>query len=316
MKIEEVIFHLTKGETDFLKIKTFSNQPGIYAIFFIGTEFPLFNTEIRRHQIIYIGKTQTSQESRDSKTHFSDGKTGSSTVRKSVGSILHKSRNLIPIPRNDSDYIKGRKNHFKFNDESEIIITNWMKNNLALSFFEFLGDVNSLDELETQLIRKLNPILNIDHKSTENLFKSQIKGLRKTCALLANNDTEAKPIKIGDSNFVDISKPIQRSLKSDSITISNVTMRDSDKKIIRITKDNKHLFPTEKSGIPMTYELNFKVNNEFFIASYIIGSQDGKSRSGVLKLNAKIYKEILKITKGTNLKISKTDDNVYTIQKL
>ena len=185
MTTKEIIELLKEKETDFLKTKTFSQLPGIYAFFYIGNNFPLLGDSVSKHQIIYIGKTESSQEKRDSKTHFTTGKTGNSTVRKSIGSILCSQENLTPIPRNDSDYEAGRFSHFKFDAPSEKIITNWMKNNFALSFYEYPESKKLIDKLETEIIKQLKPILNIDHKNPENPYKDQIKKIRKNCATIA-----------------------------------------------------------------------------------------------------------------------------------
>ncbi len=150
---KKIIDILRKNETDFLKTKSFSQLPGIYAFFYIGNDFPLLEHSVPQHQIIYIGKTESSQEKRDAKTHFTTGKTGSSTVRKSIGSLILKKENLNPVPRNNSDYKKGRFSHFKFDLESEEKITTWMKDNLALSFYEYPKGKELIGKLETEIIR-------------------------------------------------------------------------------------------------------------------------------------------------------------------
>jgi len=187
MTTKEIIELLRKEETDFLKIKSFSKFPGIYTIFFTGDDFPLLGDSVSKHQIIYIGKTESSQEERDAKTHFTSGKTGSSTVRKSIGSLLREQENLNPIPRNETDYHKGRYSHFKFDDDSEEKITNWMKNNLALSFFDYPKTKQEIEDLETEIIDELVPILNIS-KNPKNLFKNTLQQLRKECATNASNN--------------------------------------------------------------------------------------------------------------------------------
>lgn len=98
------------------------------------------------------------------------------------------------------------------------------------------------------------------------------------------------------------------------IYIDNITKLDVVSRKIRVKVENKHLFPAEKSGNPISYSLDFKVGNIDFIANYGIGSKDGKSRSGILKLGDHIYNDILKITKGTNLKISKSKEDKYSIE--
>lgn len=185
MNSTDIINYLIEHKKPFVEMNSFSKLPGIYALFFIGHNFPVFEEAISQQQIIYIGKTLSSQEKRNAKTHFTSGKTGSSTVRKSIGSLLHRSKNLVPIPRNGSDYKKGRKSHFKFDYTSENIITNWMSKNLALGYFELQITKDEIDHLETLIIKETVPILNIDHKNPNNPYKNGIKKLRKECATIA-----------------------------------------------------------------------------------------------------------------------------------
>lgn len=187
MNHKEIIEHLVSEKKNFLEISTFSKKPGIYAIFFSGKPFPLENKEPKPDEVIYIGKTESSQEKRDAKTHFKSGKTGSSTLRKTIGSLLRKKYNLKPIVRSNSDILKRRLSHFKFDDISEDIISKWMKNNLALSFYEYPKSKNEIEKLETFLIQKLIPILNID-KNPSNPFSKTLKKMRKESANLAFKD--------------------------------------------------------------------------------------------------------------------------------
>jgi hypothetical protein len=315
MTTKEIIEYLKEKETNFLKTKSFSQLPGIYAFFFIGNDFPLLGDSVSKHQIIYIGKTESSQEKRDAKTHFTTGKTGSSTVRKSIGSLLCSQENLKPIPRNNSDYAKGRFSHFKFDNESEIKITNWMENNLALSFYEYPKTKQEIEDLETEIINELIPILNI-LKNPKNTFRETLQQLRKNCAAIARKNSNYKDQKEEIKTSTIFKKNKKMTTNIGTIFIDNITNGDSKSRNIRITVNNKHLFPTEQLGNPMTYNLNFSVNNKNFIAKYKIGSKDGKSRSGVLKLGDEVYNEILKIKAGTNLKISKLSENKYIIERL
>jgi hypothetical protein len=187
MTTGEIIDLLKKRETAYFKTKSFSKLPGIYAFFYTGKDFPVFGSAVSNHQIIYIGKTESSQEKRDAKTHFVSGKTGGSTLRKSIGSLLCEFENLKPIPRNDTDYQNGKFSHFTFDAPSEEIITTWMKNNLALSFFEFHGTKKQIKDLETELIDSTVPILNI-LMNPKNPFKGKLKKFRKKCALMAAKD--------------------------------------------------------------------------------------------------------------------------------
>jgi len=64
------------------------NEPGIYCIFLkVGS---ILGELDNNTDLIYIGKAEKSLNSRDYKTHFSSGKSGSSTVRRSLGALLKK----------------------------------------------------------------------------------------------------------------------------------------------------------------------------------------------------------------------------------
>jgi hypothetical protein len=312
----EAIKILRKREKDFLKTESFSQQPGIYAFFFIGDDFPILGDAVQKHQIIYIGKTETSQEKRDAKTHFASEKTGSSTVRKSIGSILCLSKRLKPIPRNVSDYQKRRFSHFKFDNPSEETITDWMKTNLALSFFEFPRSKQEIENLEKEIIDELVPVLNI-LKNPKNPFKDQLQQLRESCALMAiegSDSSNFNPIS-GDLKIKTIQTGFKEKMKTNCIIIDNITEYDLSNKQLRITVANKHLFPFERLGNPITHDLIFVVDNQEYTARYTIGSKDGKSRSGVLKLGIELYLDLLKDVQPTVLKICKNDQNKYTIEK-
>lgn len=318
MTTKEIIKLLRERENEFLKTKSFSKFPGIYAFFYIGNDFPLLGDSVSKHQIIYIGKTESSQEKRDAKTHFTTGKTGSSTVRKSIGSILCAKESLIPIPRNDTDYENGRLSHFQFDNSSEIKITDWMKNNLALSFYEYPKTKQEIENLETEIINELVPLLNIS-KNPKNPFKETLQQMRKNCASIAikNSDFKEKKTEIKATKIETLEKrKIYNVSTSGTAFIDNITSSDLKSRIIRIKVENKHLFPAEKQGVPTSYPLDFTIGNIDFIAEYKIGSKDGKSRSGILKLGDNIYQETLKIQIGTNLKISKLTGNKYRIEKL
>lgn len=188
MNLQEIIEHLINGEIKISEITTYSLLPGIYAIFFIGDQFPLENLEIPKNRIIYIGKTESSQQSRDANTHFKSGKTGSSTIRKSIGALLSQSEEIIPVIRSKTDIVKERRSHYKFDDASEEKVTKWMMSNLAVSFYEYPKSKEEINNLETELISVLKPVLNIDSKNTENSHKETIKDLRKRLGIIAHSN--------------------------------------------------------------------------------------------------------------------------------
>lgn len=98
--------------------------------------------------VIYVGISSKSLRKRDYRQHF-NGNAGSSTLRKSLGSLFGHSK----IPRSPSR--NDGKTKFKQNDEDSISI--WMKNNLE---FYHLAHPN-YKSIETLFIDKLNPPLNL-----------------------------------------------------------------------------------------------------------------------------------------------------------
>lgn len=65
--------------------------------------------------------------------------------------------------------------------------------------------------------------------------------------------------------------------------IDNVTLKDIEKKTIRITKGGQHLFPEEILGQPETYRITLIFEGREYSGTHKTGSRDGKSRSGLLK---------------------------------
>ena len=104
-------------------------------------------------------------------------------------------------------------------------------------------------------------------------------------------------------------------MNSNYILIENFTQSDFKSKQIRITVDNKHLFPEEIIGNPITHKLIFMFEENKYKVPYTIGSKDGKSRSGVLKFNNELNFDILNIKHGDILKISYVGQNKYLIEK-
>ena len=294
MTTKGIIELLKERETDFLKIKSFSKFPGIYAFFFIGNDFPLLKDSVSKHQIIYIGKTESSQEKRDAKTHFSTGKTGSSTVRKSIGSLLCTKEDLKPIPRNETDYKKKRFSHFKFDNQSEVKITNWMENNLALSFFEYPRKKQEIEDLETELINELVPILNIS-KNPKNAFKETLQQLRKNCAVIAAIDFNPNKVSKQPSSITPQRTKNNKVLSGkytdlwtkQRTSITDKLVNTTDKQTIQLNSEDFN-----NVGNRRNYSFNLEFINGI-VSNNISGSAVARDLAQVLE-NSKDIKEILK----------------------
>jgi hypothetical protein len=77
--------------------------------------------------LLYIGKTESSQEERDVGEHLANGKTGQSTPRRSLGALLREQLNLRPQPRSHSEMSEKRFTNYKFDEAGEEALTAWMK---------------------------------------------------------------------------------------------------------------------------------------------------------------------------------------------
>lgn len=137
-----------------------AKRPGLYA--FYGDADAWADLELTpafRGQPLYVGKAERSLNGRDVGTHFATGKTGSSTVRRSLAALLADELELIPVPRN---LIKpdGSAN-FALDMPSDERLSTWMEQRLRLATW-VKPDEAILDDIETAVVRKLRPPLNLD----------------------------------------------------------------------------------------------------------------------------------------------------------
>ena len=118
--------------------------------------------------VIYTGIAGKSLRKRDYRQHFTGNNAGSSTLRKSLGSMFG-----YPKIARDKDPSNGKT---KFKETDEIKLSGWMKSNLVLYFKSNLHP----DNLEDELILELNPPLNLSKNSnTINLkFREKLSELR------------------------------------------------------------------------------------------------------------------------------------------
>ncbi len=151
---KEVLKELFENSRPLKEIKKFSDSPGIYGVFFYGNDFPLkdIKDDNKNGILIYIGKTESSQLKRDVKQHFTDGRTGSSTLRRSLGALLRSQLKLNPIPRSTKERSDNKYLMYKFDEKSEKDLTLWMKENLGLAFFDFDKTSKEIGQLEENLI--------------------------------------------------------------------------------------------------------------------------------------------------------------------
>lgn len=126
---------------------------------------PLFHGQ----DVIYTGITSKGLCHRIGNQHFGDN-AGRSTLRLSLGCLL----GYTLIPRDKSNPENGM---VRFNPSDELLLLEWMKKNLL---FYYLPN-ESPDEIEAELIRELNPPLNLmgNYNPINLEFRSVLKTLRR-----------------------------------------------------------------------------------------------------------------------------------------
>jgi GIY-YIG catalytic domain-containing protein len=141
-------------------VQVVPDEPGLYAFYGDRAAWSSLGlTPAFDDQPLYVGKAERSLSGRDVRTHFAAGKTGSSTVRRSLAALLEGELALVPIPRNIAKP-DGSAN-FALDPPSEARLSDWMQQRLSLATWVKL-EGESLDVIETVVVRQLRPPLNLD----------------------------------------------------------------------------------------------------------------------------------------------------------
>ena len=78
---------------------------------------------------------------------------------------------------------------YKFIEESEKQLIQWMMKNLSLSFFDICAGKRIIRNSEIYIIQEIRPILNITHNSS-NPYVGMLKELRAKCKKIAKNQID------------------------------------------------------------------------------------------------------------------------------
>lgn len=133
--------------------------PGLYAVYGSAQTWADLRLGLPPDERpLYVGKSESSLHSREVLTHFSDGKTGWSTVRRTFAALLRDSLGLRGIPRNPAK--PDRFAHWGLSQEHDRALTAWMRTHLSVSVWRKEGLV-SLAVVETQVLREQMPPANL-----------------------------------------------------------------------------------------------------------------------------------------------------------
>lgn len=163
-------------------------RPGLYAIHAGGSawqELGLGTPPDRRP--LYAGKSESSLAERDIKTHFGQGRTGQSTLRRSFAALLVDRLELGAQPRNPAK--PERFANYGLSAADDAALTRWMKENVRLSFWAKQPDTKaSLADVESAVIQRWQPPLNLSEITT--LWTEHVKEAR---ARMAKQAREWRP---------------------------------------------------------------------------------------------------------------------------
>jgi hypothetical protein len=120
--------------------------------------------------LIFLG---LSENALDGRNHLTHAHSGFSTIRRSLGAILKDQLNLTCQRRAPGD----SPDFYRFQDEGEALLTQWMEENLAFTCLPM--DMDAASALEPELLERLTPPLNISDR--QNPQASRIRALRRVC---------------------------------------------------------------------------------------------------------------------------------------
>lgn len=167
-------------------------SPGIYGFFLDpGTCLPGFAAG---GSLVYLGKAEDSLRTRALNKHLTAGRTGSSSLRRSLGAILREELKLIPTPRSTG----APPDKFKFTPDGERALTDWMMDHLEVGFWRAESDSKQLTNTETEVLRLTRPPLDLDRKTRHlNPKADALEALRKACSLMASETEPAMGLDLG-----------------------------------------------------------------------------------------------------------------------
>lgn len=151
---------------------------GVYAVF-LRDAATLPGIRAGIDGLVYIG-TSSNLAQRKFDTHFQSGKSGFSTLRRTLGALLVDDLALRPQPRGTGASDTNYRN-YRFDDAGEHRLTDWMHTNLEVA----VRPVAHPSDVETRLIGHARPPLNLT--GWPNPDAPAIKSARRACVEAARS---------------------------------------------------------------------------------------------------------------------------------
>lgn len=154
-------------------------RPGLYAIYGHEVWEQLGLGDAPDDRPLYVGKAEDSLATRDVKTHFGDGRTGQSTLRRSFAALLAKELDLHGMPRNPDN--PGHFSNYGLSLRDDRRLSDWMKEHLRLAIWPKPPNCDApLIDIEQYVLGRFQPPLNLKDVSTP--WAPMIKEARKILA--------------------------------------------------------------------------------------------------------------------------------------
>ena len=155
-------------------------KPGLYTIHGSATAWrELGLGKPRDERPLYVGKAEESLAGRDIDTHFGNGRTGQSTVRRSFAALLHDTLGLRGMPRNPAR--PGYFTNYGLSPEHDELLTRWMREHLRLAVWPKPEECKvALLTIERRLLATLQPPLNLKDVATP--WSAKLSAARRVLA--------------------------------------------------------------------------------------------------------------------------------------
>ena len=155
------------------------SAPGVYA-WFVDDVASLPALPVEPTEPLYVG-VSSDLSVRQQDTHSRWGRTGFSTLRRSLGALLKDQLELEPLPRGTGPSESNFRS-YRFDDAGEEALSAWMLEHLRVSVVACPDP----ERVESELVALARPPLNLTGWS--NPHAPKIKALRKACVEAARRN--------------------------------------------------------------------------------------------------------------------------------
>lgn len=155
------------------KKEAICGQDGIVAVAYLGNELGFGLRQEETPKIIFVAAA-----GEDARRHFYAGRTGYSTIRRSLTALLWNRYDLVPIPRSQDESDLERFSNYAIDEASDEKLDQWMAENLQVALLPLPSE--QVASTLAGLIAYNAPLLNLQN-NPENKYGAEIKLYRKKC---------------------------------------------------------------------------------------------------------------------------------------